>query len=117
MPDKPCLAELSRVSKRFGKTVALDGLDLQVRGGELFALLGPNGAGKTTAISLLLGLQQPDDGSVSLFGQSPQLVETRRQIGVMMQEVFLAPNCAFANRLTSSPATIRTPYLPMSPWK
>lgn len=91
MPDKPCLAELSRVSKRFGKTVALDGLDLQVRGGELFALLGPNGAGKTTAISLLLGLQQPDDGSVSLFGQSPQLVETRRQIGVMMQEVFLAP--------------------------
>jgi ABC-2 type transport system ATP-binding protein len=86
-----CLAQLSGVSKRFGNTVALDGLDLQVRRGELFALLGPNGAGKTTAISLLLGLQQPDAGSVSLFGQSPLLVETRRQVGVMMQEVHLAP--------------------------
>ena len=86
-----CLADLSGVSKRFGKTVALDGLDLQVRPGELFAVLGPNGAGKTTAISLLLGLEQPDVGSVSLFGQSPLLLETRRQVGVMMQEVYLAP--------------------------
>ena len=86
-----CLAELSGVSKRFGKTVALDGLDLQVRSVELFAVLGPNGAGKTTAISLLLGLEQPDCGSASLFGQSPQLVEMRRRVGVMMQEVFLAP--------------------------
>jgi len=86
-----CLAELSGVSKRFGKTVALDGLDLQLQRGELFAVLVPNGAGKTTAISLMLGLQQPDAGSVSLFGQSPLLVETRRQVGVIMQEVYLAP--------------------------
>jgi ABC-2 type transport system ATP-binding protein len=85
------LAELSSVSKRFGKIVALDGLDLQVRRSELFAVLGPNGAGKTTAISLLLGLQRPDAGSASLFGQSPELVGTRRQVGVMMQEVALAP--------------------------
>ena len=86
-----CLAELSGVSKRFGKVVALDGLDLQVRRGELFALLGPNGAGKTTAISLLLGLQRPDAGTACLFGQSPLHVETRRQVGVMMQEAALAP--------------------------
>ena len=85
------LAELSGVSKRFEKTVALDKLDLQVRSGELFAVLGPNGAGKTTAISLLLGLQQPDSGAALLFGKSPNDVETRRQIGVMMQEVALAP--------------------------
>jgi ABC-2 type transport system ATP-binding protein len=89
-PDQ-CLAELSGVSKRFGKIVALDGVDLKVQRGELFALLGPNGAGKTTAISLWLGLGQPDAGSVRLFGQSPLLVETRRQVGVMMQEVALAP--------------------------
>lgn len=81
------LAELSGVSKRFGKIAALDGLDLEVRHGELLALLGPNGAGKTTAISLLLGLTQPDAGSARLFGQSPQLLEPRRQVGVMMQEV------------------------------
>lgn len=84
------LAELSGVHKSYGKTMALDGLNLHVRGGELLAVLGPNGAGKTTAISLLLGLQQPDSGSVGLFGQSPKRVEARRYIGVMMQEVALA---------------------------
>ena len=85
------LAELTGAKKKFRNTVALDGLDLQVRSGELFGILGPNGAGKTTAISLLLGLQQPDAGTACLFGKSPHLVETRRQIGVMMQEVSLAP--------------------------
>ena len=85
-----CLAELSGVSKRFGKLVALDSLDLQVKRGELFAVLGPNGAGKTTAISLLLGLQQPDTGTASLFGQSPLRLEARRNVGVMMQEAALA---------------------------
>ena len=84
-----CLAELTGVSKRFGKIVALDGLDLQIRPGELFALLGQNGAGKTTAISLLLGLQQPDAGTAFLFGRSPLQIEARRKIGVMMQEAAL----------------------------
>jgi ABC-2 type transport system ATP-binding protein len=89
--NNDCLAELSGVSKRFGKIVALDRLDLKVRRGELLAVLGPNGAGKTTAISLLLGLRQPDSGTARLFGQSPLHVETRRKVGVMMQEVTLAP--------------------------
>ncbi len=84
-------AELSGVKKRFGKTVALDGLDLQVRPGELFSVLGPNGAGKSTAISLLLGLLKPDSGAAQLFGASPFRLEARRQVGVMMQEVTLAP--------------------------
>jgi len=77
-----CLAELRGVTKRFGKICALDGLDLDVRPGELLALLGPNGAGKTTAISILLGLQRPDSGVARLFD--------RRQVGVMMQEAGLA---------------------------
>jgi len=84
------LAELASVSKRFGDVVALDGLDLDVRPAELLAILGPNGAGNSTAISLLLGLQQPDAGRASLFGQPPQRLEARRQVGVMMQEVTLA---------------------------
>jgi len=87
--EHQCLAELTGVSKRFGKIVALDGLDLRIRSGELFALLGQNGAGKTTAISLLLGLQQPDDGAAFLFGRSPLDIEARREIGVMMQEAAL----------------------------
>jgi ABC-2 type transport system ATP-binding protein len=83
------LATLSGVRKRYGATVALDGLDLQVRAGELLAVLGPNGAGKTTAIGLMLGLQAPDAGEVTLFGRSPHDLSARRGVGVMMQEVAL----------------------------
>ena len=88
--NNDCLAELSGVSKRFDNVIALDGIDLQVRRGELLAVLGPNGAGKSTAISLLLGLQKPDAGSVTLFGLSPLMLVARRSVGVMMQEVALA---------------------------
>ncbi|MGA7926198.1 MAG: ABC transporter ATP-binding protein [Candidatus Sulfotelmatobacter sp.] len=88
--NEESLAQLSGVSKRFGNVLALDGLNLDVRRGELLAVLGPNGAGKTTAISLMLGLQQPDAGTASLFRQPPQRLEARRAVGVMMQEVTLA---------------------------
>jgi ABC-type multidrug transport system ATPase subunit/peptidoglycan/LPS O-acetylase OafA/YrhL len=84
-----CLAELEAVHKRYGSTVALAGLDLHVRPGELVALLGPNGAGKSTAIGLLLGLIEPDAGQATLMGCSPTDVEARRAIGVMMQDVSL----------------------------
>jgi ABC-2 type transport system ATP-binding protein len=89
--NNECLAELSGVSKRYGSVVALDGMDMQVRPGELLAVLGPNGAGKSTAISLLLGLQRPDKGSARLLGQSPLTMQARRGVGVMMQEVTLSP--------------------------
>lgn len=85
-----CVAQLTGVRKKFGKITALDGLDLEVRRGELFAVLGPNGAGKSTAISIMLGLRQPDAGSVAMFGESPQNLSARRNVGVMMQEVALA---------------------------
>ncbi len=83
------LARLSGVKKRYGQTVALDGMDLEVRPGELLAVLGPNGAGKSTAIALMLGLQIPDAGEVTLFGRSPHDLAARRGVGVMMQEVAL----------------------------
>ena len=85
------LAELVGVVKRYGKTVALDGVDLEVRRGEVLALLGPNGAGKSTAISLWLGLLQADGGQARLMGRSPLDVESRREVGMMMQEVALEP--------------------------
>jgi ABC-type multidrug transport system ATPase subunit len=85
------LAELRSVEKRYGKTLALDGVDLAVRRGEILAVLGPNGAGKSTAISLWLGLTQPNAGTVRLLGGAPSAVDSRRGIGVMMQEVVLAP--------------------------
>jgi ABC-2 type transport system ATP-binding protein len=85
------LAELRGAHKKYGKVQALDGFDLEVRSGEMLALLGPNGAGKSTAISLLLGLARPDQGAARLFGADPQDIATRRRIGIMMQEVALAP--------------------------
>jgi ABC-2 type transport system ATP-binding protein len=87
--NRVALARLAGVQKRYGDTVALNGLDLEVRAGELLAVLGPNGAGKTTAIALMLGLQIPDAGEVTLFGRSPHDLAARRNVGVMMQEVAL----------------------------
>ncbi len=82
---------LRNAHKRYGQTVALAGLDLDVRQGELLAVLGPNGAGKSTAISLCLGLLEPDEGRIELLGRSPLDIESRRHVGVMMQEVGLTP--------------------------
>src|SRR4051794_41972990 len=57
--------------KTFGRTVALDGLDLEVAVGEIHGFLGPNGAGKSTTIRILLGLLRADGGSGSLLGGGP----------------------------------------------
>ncbi len=63
--------EISAVRKSFGRTTALDGLDLLVRTGEVHAFLGPNGAGKTTTIRVLLGLLRKDSGTARLLGGDP----------------------------------------------
>jgi ABC-type multidrug transport system ATPase subunit len=83
------VAELRGITKKFGATTALAGIDIEVRRGELLAVLGPNGAGKSTAISLWLGLIEADAGEVKLLGGSPQDVARRQSLGVMMQDVEL----------------------------
>ena len=65
------LATMSAVTHRYGNVVALDGLDLEIRAGEVLAVLGPNGAGKTTAINLLLGSLRAQEGTVEVFGHEP----------------------------------------------
>jgi ABC-2 type transport system ATP-binding protein len=84
-PNHEVIAQLEAASKRYGKTLALDEVTLEVRRGEILALLGPNGAGKTTAISLLLGLLSTDGGSATLFGEAPRKLSARRRIGAMLQ--------------------------------
>jgi bacitracin transport system ATP-binding protein len=64
--------ETESLVKRFGPRVAVDGLSLRVREGEIYGFLGVNGAGKTTAIRLMLGLAKPDSGRVMLFGESQE---------------------------------------------
>jgi ABC-2 type transport system ATP-binding protein len=77
---------LTNVRKRYGATVALDGLSLAVRPGEILGLLGPNGAGKSTTVNLAVGLIAPDEGEVSLGGLgSPRDPAARRRVGVSPQ--------------------------------
>ncbi len=97
-------ARLVAVGKSYGGVMALDGVDLQLRSGQLLALLGSNGAGKSTAISLLLGLLRPDAGTVELFGQAPGRIQARRRIGVMLQHAELPPTLQVGEllRLTAS---------------
>ena len=78
-------AELVNVTHRYGNHTALRGLSLTLQPGEVVALLGPNGAGKTTAVKLLLGLLQPTEGAVRIFGRSPSEREARQRIGAMLQ--------------------------------
>ena len=79
------VAQLDRVTKRYGSITALDGLSLALRPGEIVALLGPNGAGKSTAVRLLLGLSAPSTGQARIFGRDPREPETRTRIGAMLQ--------------------------------
>ncbi|MFI5866505.1 ABC transporter ATP-binding protein [Streptomyces sp. NPDC051546] len=73
-------------AKSFGTVRAVAALDLDIRRGETVALLGRNGAGKSTAISLLLGLNEPDAGSVRLFGERPERAVAAGRVGAMLQE-------------------------------
>ena len=79
---------LRDVTKRYGRTVAVDGLSLEVQPGEVFGLLGPNGAGKTTTVNMAVGLLEPDDGEVRIGGLgSPTSPAVRRRLGVAPQAV------------------------------
>jgi len=79
-------AQLSGVSKAYGRTQALDSFDLSLSPGEILALLGPNGAGKTTAVGVLTGGRRADSGVVRLLDGSPRDVSVRRRIGLTPQE-------------------------------
>src|ERR671922_1309338 len=80
--------------KTFGPTRALDGLDLQVRTGEVHGFLGPNGAGKTTTIRVLLGLLRADAGHAELLGGDPwaDAVALHRRLAYVPGDVNLWPN-------------------------
>jgi len=79
--------------KRFGPTAAVDGVDLDVPPGEIFALLGPNGAGKTTLIHCVAGLARPGAGRIEVFGQDTVRAfrATRRLVGLVPQEIVFDP--------------------------
>ena len=86
--------EIHSLTKSYGRTKALGGLDLTVTGGEVHAFLGPNGAGKTTTIRILLGLLRPDGGRAVLLGGDPwrDAVALHARLAYVPGDVTLWPN-------------------------
>jgi ABC-2 type transport system ATP-binding protein len=79
------------VQKKFGVLIALDGVNLHIRTGEIYGLLGPNGAGKTTLIRSIVGLVAPDAGTVAVLGRRMPDVDNLRNVGYMTQQAALYP--------------------------
>lgn len=89
------------LTKRYGDTLALDGLDLWIEPGEVYGYLGPNGAGKTTTIHLLLGIHRPTRGRAELFGVDAwsDPVRAHRRVAYVAGEPFLWPAMTGAETL------------------
>jgi ABC-2 type transport system ATP-binding protein len=93
--------EVADVRKRYGSTVALDGVSLSVEAGELYGLLGPNGAGKTTLIKIVCGLTDADSGEIRLFGQrfTRSNRDLRRLVGIGTQDLAIYPDLSARENL------------------
>jgi ABC-2 type transport system ATP-binding protein len=83
------IIKTQQLSKSYGQFRAVQDLDFDVRGGEIFGLLGPNGAGKSTTILMLLGLTEPTSGEVSVCGYDPvrHPLEVKRQVGYLPEKL------------------------------
>jgi len=85
--------EVHGLKKAYGGVSAVDGIDLEIRRGEILALLGPNGAGKTTTVEILEGYRSRDSGEVSVLGYDPakERDQLNRQIGIVLQSTGVEP--------------------------
>src|SRR5678816_3238183 len=82
---------VAHLAKRYGSTVAVDDVSLEVNDGEIFGLIGPNGAGKTTTMECVEGLRTPDGGRISVLGLDPfrDVHMLQQRVGVQLQEAQL----------------------------
>jgi ABC-2 type transport system ATP-binding protein len=78
--------EVTNLRKRYGSTLAVDGVSFAVQQGEIFGILGPNGAGKTTTVECVAGLRSPDQGAIRVLGREPRDPALRKHVGVQLQE-------------------------------
>lgn len=106
--------EFRGLRRAYGRTVALDGLDLTVAPGEFVALLGPSGCGKTTALRCVVGFERPDSGAVLVDGKDvTDVPANKRDAGMVFQSYSLFPNLnardnvAFGLRVRKVPVATR----------
>jgi ribose transport system ATP-binding protein len=99
----PPLLEMRGITKRFPGVIALQGVSLSLRAGEVLALMGENGAGKSTLMKILGGVQLPDEGEISISGETVVLGSVKdskaQGIALIHQELMLAPNLDIASNI------------------
>ncbi len=92
-PDAEPIVRIRNLTKRFGDTTAVDGVDLDIFGGELFAILGGSGSGKTTLLRMLAGFERPTDGTILIDGADMTTVPPyERPVNMMFQSYALFPH-------------------------
>jgi len=106
--ERPVVLSIKGIAKRYGSTVAVEGVDLEVRAGSFYGIVGPNGAGKTTTLSIVTGLLRPDAGTVSVLGSDvwDDPAAAKRALGVLPDRLRLFDRLTGAQLLYYS-ATLR----------
>ena len=101
---------LERVTKRFGRTAAVDDVSLSIGDGEFFSLLGPSGCGKTTTLRMIAGFEQPDEGRILLHGDDVTTVPpSRRPLNMVFQHYALFPHMSIYDNVAFGLKVSRVP--------
>src|SRR5580693_2517365 len=111
--NDPFAIETRGLTRTFGSSTAVDGIDLRVPRGTIYGFLGPNGAGKTTTIRLLLGLLRPNSGSILLNGEllTQKRRELMRGIGALVETPSLYPHLTGQENLEVTRRILNLPRL------
>jgi putative ABC transport system ATP-binding protein len=117
MTQAEALVRLSAVHKRYGETVGLDGVDLEIGAGESVAVMGPSGSGKSTLLNIVAGLDRPTSGTVTVHGEELTAMGEgalaryrRRRIGMVFQFFHLLDDLPALDNVMLSARLIGTPY-------
>ena len=101
---KPIIS-FRNITKRWGSTVAVDNVSLDIAPGEFFALLGPSGCGKTTLLRMLAGLEVPSEGHVLIDGRDmAEIPPNKRAVNMVFQSYAVFPHMTVADNVCRSPS-------------